>query len=285
MSTEQIYLEIKITLPVDYHELFIAELMDLDFDGFEQFDDYLLAYIPASRYNDVSREHLEKLVASLPVAGRLDGERVYEPQNWNEQWEQTIQPMQVGKFYIRPTWTPVQTPDGLVLLEIDPKMAFGTGYHETTRLMLRMLPNCDVANAQVLDVGTGTGVLAIAALKIGAAHAFGFDIDEWSYVNATENAYLNGVNERFEIKEGSFEVIPAAKTYDLVLANVNRNMLLSTSRQITDQVATGGTLVLSGLLDVDEEAIMNNDDYAALDHVERMQENEWICLRFVKRDN
>lgn len=284
MSTDQTYLEIKIAIPIDYQEMFIAELMDLDFDGFEQYDDYLLAYVPAVRYNDVSRDYLQQLISSQPVSCHLEGEKVYEPQNWNEQWEKTIQPMQVGKFYIRPTWTPVETPDGLLLLEIDPKMAFGTGYHETTRLMLRMLPNCVEQGVHVLDVGTGTGVLAIAALKLGANHVFGFDIDEWSYVNATENAHLNGVIDHFEVKEGSFEVIPAGKTYDLVLANVNRNMLLSTARQITDQVKNGGTLVLSGLLDVDEDAIMNNEDYAALEHIERMQENEWICLRFIKRD-
>lgn len=282
MSTDQRYLEITIRIPFAYQEMLIAELLDHDFDGFEQNEDHLLAYIPAQRFNDVTREIIEQWIAGQPVSARFEGERIYEPQNWNEEWEKTIQPMQVGEFFIRPTWKPVQTPNGLILLEIDPKMAFGTGYHETTRLMLRMLSSSVKSGISVLDVGTGTGVLAIAALKLGAAHAFGFDIDEWSYDNATENALLNGVSDSFEVKEGSFEVISNKSGYDMVLANVNRNMLLATSSQIVEHVRDGGTLILSGLLDVDEAVILDNPDYDALQLIDRQQENEWICLRFHK---
>ncbi len=284
MSIDQRYLEVTIRIPFAYQEMLIAELLDHDFDGFEQNEDHLLAYIPVERYNEVTREHIEMWIAGQPVSAQYEGERIYEPQNWNEAWEQSIEPMQVGQFYIRPTWKPFPTPDGLILLEIDPKMAFGTGYHETTRLMLRTLSNSVQSGMSVLDVGTGTGVLAIAALKLGAKHAFGFDIDEWSYINATENALLNGVSSEFEVKEGSFEVIPSVNGYDLVLANVNRNMLLATSSQIVDQINERGTLILSGLLDVDEEVILNNPDYADLKLINRQQENEWICLRFQKQD-
>jgi ribosomal protein L11 methyltransferase len=284
MTTDQRYLEISLKVPYAYQEMLIAELLDHDFDGFEQNEDHLLAYIPAERYNDVTREIIEQWIAGLPVTASYEGERMYEPQNWNEEWEKTIEPMQVGQFFIRPTWKPVPTPDGLILLEIDPKMAFGTGYHETTRLMLRMLTESVKPGVTVLDVGTGTGVLALAALKLGASYAFGFDIDEWSFVNATENALLNGVSEKFEVKEGSFEVIPSRNGYEMVLANVNRNMLLATSTQIVNQVKDGGTLILSGLLDVDEAVIMDNQDYSSLTLLDRGQENEWICLRFHKEN-
>ena len=284
MSTDQRYLEITIRIPFAYQEMLIAELTDHDFDGFEQNEDHLLAYIPVHRYNDVTREVIEQWISGQPVMARFEGERIYEPQNWNEEWEKTIEPMQVGQFFIRPTWKPVPTPDGLILLEIDPKMAFGTGYHETTRLMLRMLSSSVNAGMSVLDVGTGTGVLAIAALKLGASSAFGFDIDEWSYINATENALLNGVATEFEVKEGSFEVIPFSDGYDMVLANVNRNMLLATSAQIVNHVRDGGTLLLSGLLDIDESVILDNPDYAELELIDRQQENEWICLRFKKNN-
>lgn len=282
MQTDQVYLEITIKIPADYQEILISELLDLDFDGFDQQDDLLLAYIPQSRYNDVSREVIESWVAVQTFECGLVGEKVYEPQNWNETWEKTIQPMTVGDFYVRPTWTPVETPDGLHLLEIDPKMAFGTGYHETTRSMLRMLPKAVKGGETVLDVGTGTGILAIAALKLGAKYAFGFDIDEWSYVNATENALLNNVSEILEVKEGSFDVISENQGYDIVLANVNRNMLLETASQITTLVTDGGVLLLSGLLDVDEQDILEEKHYAALTLTDRLQENEWICLKFTK---
>jgi ribosomal protein L11 methyltransferase len=282
MNSDQTYLEIDILIPSDYQEILISELMDLDFDGFEQYDDYLLAYVPASRYNDTSREFITSWIAAQTVPCAYRAEREYAPQNWNEAWEKTIQPMEIGMFFVRPTWTPVPTPDGLHLLEIDPKMAFGTGYHETTRSILRMLPRTITPQVNVLDVGTGTGILAIAAIKLGARHVFGFDIDEWSYINATENALLNGVTDQFEVREGSFETIPATQHYDVVLANVNRNMLLSTSGQILQHLKPGGTLVLSGLLDVDEAAILANVDYAGLHLEDREQENEWICLRFTR---
>lgn len=279
---DQNYLELNISIPAGYQEILISELMDLDFDGFEQYDDHILAYIPSSKFNDVSRETIGMLIASQPIPCRLNSEKVYEPQNWNENWEKTIDPIEVGQFYIRPTWKPIETPDGLILLEIDPKMAFGTGYHETTRCMLRMLPSVISHNCSVLDIGTGTGVLAIAALKLGAGSAFGFDVDEWSYENAMENAHLNEVSEKFVVKEGSFDTVPVGATYEVVLANVNRNMLLGTSSQITNLVGGGGTLVLSGLLDVDEESILQNDDYSRLQLINKIQENEWICLRFQK---
>jgi ribosomal protein L11 methyltransferase len=282
MTTDQRYLEISLRIPSSHHEILIAELLDLGFDGFEQNEDHLLAYIPLDRYSEPSKAFIASWLSEQTVSATYMSEHIFEPQNWNEAWEQSIEPMEVGEFYIRPTWKPVPTPPGLHLLEIDPKMAFGTGYHETTRLMLRMLPGCVNSGETVLDVGTGTGVLAIAALKLGAAHAFGFDIDEWSYINATENALLNKVENQFHVAEGSFEVIPTIEGYNLVLANVNRNMLLSTSKQITEQVRSGGLLVLSGLLDVDEDAIRGNEDYADLKLLDRMQENEWICLKFHK---
>jgi ribosomal protein L11 methyltransferase len=277
---DQSYLEIDILIPSEFQEILISELMDLDFDGFEQFDNHLLAFIPKSRYNDVSREFIESWTAVQQFKCELRGEREYEPQNWNEQWEKTIQPMRIGEFFVRPTWTPEPTPQGFTLLEIDPKMAFGTGYHETTRLMLQMISKVIRSGDTVLDVGTGTGILAIAALKLNAAHAFGFDIDEWSYVNATENALLNEIDDRFEVAEGSFDTIPQNATYRVVLANVNRNMLLATSAQIVKYLQSGGELLLSGLLDVDEQIILENNEYASLEFVEKLQENEWICLRF-----
>lgn len=274
------YLEITIEIPSEYQEILISELLDHDFDGFEQNDNYLLAYIPHALFNDVTRTFLETwtILQSFPCS--VISEKIYEPQNWNESWEKTIKPMTIGQFFLRPTWAAEPTPENKVLLEIDPKMAFGTGYHETTRLMLRFLPDVISKGDTVLDIGTGTGILAIAAIKLGAQHAFGFDIDEWSSVNATENAYLNNVSSQFVVKEGSFDIIPENTVYNVVLANVNRNMLLSTSAQITNRVKPGGQLLLSGLLDSDEDTILGNPHYATLTHKETIRENEWISIHF-----
>jgi ribosomal protein L11 methyltransferase len=281
MNTDQQYLEITFQIQDNHHDLLIDYLLGLDFDGFEQQGDNLLAYIPSTRFNDASRGLITNWIATLEVPCDLLSEKVWEPQNWNETWEKTIEPIQVGNFYVRPTWKPEPEPDGSILLEIDPKMAFGTGYHETTRCMLRMLESTVSGGETVLDVGTGTGILAIAALKLGARSAFGFDIDEWSFVNANENAQLNGVEDSLQVKEGSFESVPEKK-YSLVLANVNRNMLLGTASIITAFVQDNGTLLLSGLLESDEADILNQVDYAGLSLENRLQENEWICLKFRK---
>jgi ribosomal protein L11 methyltransferase len=281
MSSDRQYLELTISVSESLHEILIDFLMELEFDGFEQQGDLLLAFIPSELFHHSSRKTIERWFESRQVPFRLLSEKVWEPQNWNETWEKTIQPIQVGIFYVRPTWRLEPTPEGSVLLEIDPKMAFGTGYHETTRCMLRLLEKTVKGGESVLDIGTGTGILAIAALKLGAVNAFGFDIDEWSYVNATENAMLNGVSESLLVREGSFETIPS-REYSLVLANVNRNMLLDTANQITGYVQGGGILLLSGLLETDERDILEQLDYSKMSLLDKLQENEWICLKFRK---
>ncbi|TVQ12775.1 MAG: 50S ribosomal protein L11 methyltransferase [Balneolaceae bacterium] len=277
----QPYLELKIVMPEKYQEFLIAELNELDFEGFEQDDYFILAFIPASRLDDTAREHIERIISGFEGAW-IESEIIHQPRNWNKEWEGTIQPMDVGNFYIKPTWSMVQVPAGKVVLEIDPKMAFGTGYHETTRLMLRMLEITDCNNAHVLDAGTGSGILAIAALKLGAVSATGFDIDEWSYQNALENAYLNKVDDRFRVMLGTISMIAKEQTFELVLANINRNILLDISRDIAAKIKENGHLLLSGLMLDDRETILKDEHYSRLRLVEEMTEGEWIAFKFQK---
>nr|NIT55002.1 50S ribosomal protein L11 methyltransferase [Fodinibius sp.]NIV11914.1 50S ribosomal protein L11 methyltransferase [Fodinibius sp.]NIY23586.1 50S ribosomal protein L11 methyltransferase [Fodinibius sp.] len=144
------YLRVEFELSSDLHELFIAELMDLDFYGFEQFDDKLVAYIEKKRFNDSNREYLEQLIAAYSGDSIMEFEDIPE-QNWNESWEQTIQPQRIGKFLVKPTWSTETPDDDEILLEIDPKMSFGTGYHTTTRLMLQQIQEMDLQGKRVLD--------------------------------------------------------------------------------------------------------------------------------------
>jgi ribosomal protein L11 methyltransferase len=280
----QQYIKLVIELPDEYQEQLIAELFDYDFDGFEQHDDYIVAYITNSRFNDVSREDLESILAAYPVETFIRTEEVIEEQNWNEQWESSIQPLQVGEFFIKPTWSTDLTPKGTILLEIDPKMAFGTGYHETTRLMLRQLQHLDLNDKTILDAGTGTGILAIAALKKGAKKAVGFDIDTWSHENAVENAYINEVADRVTFLEGSVDVIPdEPATYDIVMANIIYKVLSEIMPSLTERVAPDGVLVLSGLLDTDETKIRDLDALQGWEVIDRDQEEEWISLKFSRQ--
>ena len=158
-------------------------------------------------------------------------------------------------------------------------MAFGTGYHATTRVMLEWLPEVIQEGDTVLDAGTGTGILAIAALKLGAESAFGFDIDEWSKTNAQENILLNGV-ENFEVKLGSTEVIPDGKKYDVILANINRNALIDLVPVLLTFLKEGGKLLLSGLLEEDEPIMLKQKGLQKLNHKGTHQHKEWIAILF-----
>lgn len=270
------YLRITISIPNDYQELLIAELFDMDFEGFEEEDNVLIASIQAQNFDDTMREEMEQMLFKYGEA-HIVSEELIAPQNWNEQWEQSIRPQTIGKFYVRPTWGPEIDDDELIELLIDPKMAFGTGYHATTRLLLEWIPEVVKEGADILDAGTGTGILAIAALKVGASSAFGFDIDEWSKDNAEENMELNKV-QNFEVELGSIEVIPEGKQYDVILANINRNALMELIPLLSHFLKPGGKLMLSGLLTTDESTILAITNTLNFKHHATRQLDEWIAL-------
>lgn len=275
------YIRLSLVLAEDFHELLIAELFDLDFEGFEEEDNLLIASIPANRFDDSKREEIERLLHQFSTDSFIQSEELINPQNWNETWEQSIKPQSIGSFYVRPTWADKSDETGLVELLIDPKMAFGTGYHATTRLILEWLPEVISKGDIVLDAGTGTGILAIGALKLGAESAFGFDIDEWSKDNADENMQLNGISN-FEVELGSIEAIPVEAKYDIILANINRNALIELIPQLLPYLREGGKLLLSGLLHEDEETIRGLDSVKTIHHHETRSQQEWIAILFSK---
>lgn len=267
---------IELTLHVadHLHEFLIAELADLDAEGFVQEEDRLLAYLPAPRWNDVKREHVERWLLAHGTDAPLE-ERVVEPQNWNAQWEETIRPLAIGPFLVKPTWTSAPPEHAeKILLEVDPKMSFGTGYHESTRLVLRFLPKLVREGDHVLDAGTGTGILAIAALKLGATSAIAFDVDPWAQENAVENFYLNGVAEQIAFRKGSIDVVAEAG-FDLVLANINRNVLLDFLPTLAEKTRVGGRLALAGLLRQDREQMLEAAAAHAFTPVHEATEGEW----------
>ncbi|MDR9418460.1 50S ribosomal protein L11 methyltransferase [Gracilimonas sp.] len=274
------YIELRISIKDELQELLIAEMFDLDFEGFEQLDDILLASIPSNRFDDSKREEIEQKLMGFGWEASILKEQVISEKNWNEEWERTIQPQTIGRFYVHPTWSTFEGDLGdKIELMIDPKMAFGTGYHATTRIMLEWLPEVVEEGDTVLDAGTGTGILAIAALKLGAKSAFGFDVDEWSKTNAEENILLNAV-EGFEVKLGSVEVIPPNKTYDVIVANINRNALIDLVPDLISHLKKNGKLVLSGLLEEDESTILKQSALQDLTHKETRQLKEWIGMLF-----
>ena len=273
---------VRLSVPAlpDLREALVARLADAGFDAFEDTPEALVAYAPVGAPDRAAVADALALAGVHPLTA---DETTIAARNWNADWEATIQPTRVGPFVVAPTWADL--PDdlaALTVLRIDPKMAFGTGYHESTRLALGLIAGRVPTGARVLDVGAGTGVLALAALKTGAASAVGVDIDPWSVVNARENAVLNGVADRFENRLGSIEEIPETG-FDLVLANILRSILIPMMPALADRLAPGGRLVLAGILTAERDAILAATDAAGLDLDNEATENEWWAAAWTRR--
>ncbi len=271
------YIKLVIQIADKYQESLIAELFDMDFDGFEQRENQIISYIKKESFSISDREQIDLLLGTYPGDGFIETEEVVADQNWNQQWEETIKAQAVGNFFIKPTWSSETIPDNKILLEIDPKMSFGTGYHETTRLMLQRLPHVLNEGNTVIDAGTGTGILSIAAIKLGAKRVLAFDIDEWSISNTQENILLNNVSGLIDLQKGSAELIPSDMTVDVVLANIQCNIIMELFEKLDSAVKKGGHLVLSGLLEKDKSVILPilKKNYEIADISE---ENEWIAI-------
>jgi ribosomal protein L11 methyltransferase len=272
------YLKLVVQVPEDTQEYLIAELMEMDFYGFEQDDEKLIAYVEKPRFNDSNRETIEQMISTFPGAEFVEFSDLAE-QNWNETWEASIQPQAIGEFFVRPTWSEKQPGEDQILIEIDPKMSFGTGYHATTRLMLRQLSKLNCKGKRVLDAGTGTGILAIAASKLGAKKAIGFDYDPWCEKNATENAAINDIGSSLEIRLGGFETVKEEGDFDIILANINRNVILEFLSQMVSHVGKDGKLCLTGLLKTDEPSVMAKLEEFPVKVTDKQTEDEWMLLQ------
>lgn len=265
-------LELTFTLPEAQQDVFIALFSEAE--GFWQEGDVLKAYVAPSDWTSERQEELRALAVSF---GGREEVAVNEiaPQNWNASWEATIQPIAVPPFVVHPTWAPPPEEDAhLIPLVIDPKMSFGTGYHESTRLMLRMMTTLVKPNATVLDAGTGTGILAIAALKLGAASALTFDVDPWAEENAAENFAHNGVSDVAEVRIGEIGVVPEVG-FDLVIANIHREVLLDLLPALVSKMNPDGHLMLAGLLLTDAPRMREAIREAGLKTVQEAEEGQW----------
>ena len=205
------------------------------------------------------------------------GIEVIDRQNWNKVWEESIRPIRVSeRFMVHPTWNVPQNDEGCILLVIDPKMSFGTGFHETTRLMLRLLESCEVAGTRVLDVGTGTGILAIAAMKLGAGSAVGVDIDDWSRDNAEENLRRNGITGGVQFHLGTLD--EADGDFDIILSNITRLDNLELLPRYADRLTRVGRVILSGYHTGDASDMRNALTSVGFSIVEEATENEWAAV-------
>ncbi len=253
-------------------EILMALLEDCGFDGFEQRADALVAAAPLGH---VDAEAARVIAAEWKVHASIE---TIQPQNWNAQWEADYKPVVVpGWCTVRAHFHPpaTDTPHEVV---ITPKMSFGTGHHATTWLMLDAMREIEFAGKSVLDFGTGTGILAILAARLGASRVLAIDNDAWSVENALENVRMNGTQSAVEVKAGSLETAPGAN-FDIILANINRHVLLAHMQEMRDLLAPAGTAFISGLLEEDEAVIAASARAAGFLPMPARHRTGWIALQ------
>ncbi|MFK7799452.1 MAG: 50S ribosomal protein L11 methyltransferase [Aureispira sp.] len=272
------YIEFRISgQTTTLNDILIAQLSTVDFNGFLEEENQLVAYIEEAAYLAPAKALLEALKAQhqLNITTKIIAE-----QNWNAQWEADYQPVVVEDFCaVRASFhPPINTVQHELI--VTPKMSFGTGHHATTYMMMLQMRDLVFSNQKVLDYGCGTGVLAILSKRLGAQHLDAVDIDYWSYDNTLENRELNGVEaSEMQVYHGVLADVPTQQ-YDLILANINRNVILETMPEMCTRLKNGGKLLCSGFLEQDIPLVVAAAQEQGL-HLQRQEAREkWRCLLF-----
>jgi ribosomal protein L11 methyltransferase len=271
------HLQVTITVTdTTEQEVLVALLSELGYEGFEQREDALLAFVPEAGFDTAA------LAAILQRQDLAYTTELLPEKNWNEEWEKNFTPVQVGEFCaVRAHFHP-PVPGVTHQLVITPKMSFGTGHHATTYMMLKSMQNLDFSGKTILDFGTGTGVLAILAERLGAAGVLAIDNDDWSIENAKENIIENHC---LKIAIQKADTIPTNQPFDIILVNINKHVLLRELVKMGQQLKDGGVILMSGLLHEDFEDIENEAESRELSVSVRMTGGSWICLKMEKSPN
>ncbi|MCL4124797.1 UNVERIFIED_CONTAM: hypothetical protein GTU68_009916, partial [Idotea baltica] len=260
-------------------EILIAELGELNFESFVEQQDGLLAYIQKS---DWSKNILDDVTILENPEFQISYEsKEIEQENWNVTWESNFEPIQVeNRCRVRAPFH--EKLDFEYDIVIEPKMSFGTGHHETTQMMLRYVLENDFNEKSVLDMGSGTGVLAILAEMRGATDVAAIDIDNWCYLNALENVERNNC-KHIEVYEGDASLLVTDDTYDVVLANINRNILLQDIPTYANVLKTEGSLFLSGFYTEDIPLLTEKCLDSGMVFQNSIKNGEWVAASFKKK--
>ncbi|MEJ7736594.1 MAG: 50S ribosomal protein L11 methyltransferase [Chitinophagaceae bacterium] len=267
------YLEICIPYQTpEQKDVLIAQLTDIGFEGYDETSEVLKAYIPEGSFNEAL------LKSTLRLYNLSYDISAVAPENWNQLWESSFEPVVVDDFCaIRAIFHAI-VPDVRHDIIITPKMSFGTGHHPTTYLMIMAMQKIMWTEKTVVDFGTGTGILAILAEKSGAAEITAIDNDDWSISNAMENLMVNQCKKITLYKADS---LPYGQHFDVILANLNKNIILGGLPSITEHLPVHGTIVLSGLLVDDVNEIMETAASCKLKQTGLQQRNNWVCIQLI----
>lgn len=282
------YIQVKFTAEPDsqdVRDIIAALAAEVGFDSFTDEPDGLVGYCQEDLFN---KETLTEIIQSLPIPDvKVSFEAAKaEDKNWNEEWEKAgFDPIIIDdrcaiickNMEEDATATYPQLEKIPMKITIDAQQAFGTGTHETTQMIVSLLLNQDLKEKRVLDCGCGTGILGIIAAKCGAKEVVSYDIDEWSVRNAEHNAELNGVE--LDVLEGDRRVLShVSGVFDIILANINRNIILEDIDEFVSVMTTESKIILSGFYEQDAEAILQKANELGLKENQRLLNHDWCCL-------
>ncbi len=278
------YIKISINvanMPEYKADVLTFELGEIGFSTFETENDTLIAY---AKQTDFSAESLKQMAEDNELSSDAYSVEEVEDKDWNEEWEKNyFQPIVVdggeSKCVIHSSFH-TDVPEAEYDIVINPKMSFGTGHHETTSSMLRWILSDSMQGKKVLDMGCGTAVLGILAKMRGADYVMGVDIDEWCKENATESAAINNID--MEIKLGDASILPKENTFDVILANINRNILLADMDKYVACLNNGGNLYMSGFYTEDIPVIKEKAESLGLKYEDFKEKNNWVAVKFLK---
>ena len=268
------YTEIDIaTINLELKDLLIAELSKIGYEGFEETDLGLKAFLPEDNFQEATlerlaaRHNIDYTITSIPS------------QNWNELWESNFSPMTVDDFVgVRASFhEPITNVEHEII--ITPKMSFGTGHHATTYMMMDLMKGMDFNGKSVYDFGSGTGILAILAEKLGSKSILAVDYDDWCIENSKENIESNGCKY---VKIAKADNAQTGDTFYVVLANINKNIILDNMVALSDDTKPNGYILLSGLLPEDEKDILEAATIQKWEHLITVTKNNWIALKFLR---
>ncbi|APG65103.1 ribosomal protein L11 methyltransferase [Tenacibaculum todarodis] len=259
-------------------EILIAELGNVGFESFVETEEGVTAYV---QKNDWNSTILEPIFILSSEEFKIDYTKAEVAQtNWNAEWEKNFQPIEVDNLVsVRAPFH--ENPNLKYDIVIEPKMSFGTGHHETTHMMIQHLIDLDVENKKTLDMGCGTGILAIFAEMKGAKPIDAIDIDNWCYENSVENVARNK-REHISVFEGDSSLL-VDKKYDVIIANINRNILLNDMKTYTDCLNKEGVLLLSGFYKEDISTIDAEVSKYGLSLAKTIERNNWVALKYLSK--
>lgn len=250
--------------------------------GIEEENEQIIVYTNSE--TKLQKDNLTELLSNLIETKLIDKfsieEEIVQDKNWNEEWEKNLKIIKVSnRIIIKPSFKEYEPKSNEIIITIDPKMSFGTGEHATTKLSLQTVEKYVKPNYKVLDVGTGTGILAIASIKLGASYALGIDNDEWSIENSLENIKRNNVENQIEIELNEISNINKNE-FDLIVANIQKNILMEIASEIKKKCKKNGLSILSGLLKDDQKDIQDKYEKIGFKFIEQKSLEEWLVIVF-----